>query len=102
MEYRCPKCNYQIGEVVSHTTVKVNAPPIKKEKESPSQVLLVDMTDMKGKPCQCPGCNGHYDEIDLYCDWDGVVRCIVCKHTIVRYNEIPVKTTKKKDSLGDR
>lgn len=35
MEYRCPKCNYRIGEVVSHTTVKVNAPPVKKEKESP-------------------------------------------------------------------
>lgn len=40
------------------------------------------MIDMKGKPCQRPGCNGHYDETDLYCDWDGVVKCTACGHTI--------------------
>lgn len=51
------------------------------------------MKDMKLEPCERPNCKGHYDETDIYCDWDGVVKCTECGNTVARWRPIDYQPT---------
>ena len=52
---------------------------------------MTKLKEMKGKKCERPDCKGRYAETDLYCDWGGVVKCNICRHTVP--SRVPEKSS---------